>query len=224
MRRAEEADRPSHAILRHRSQHVRQQRMPVPHPEVDRDLDALGVESGLQPVDLPARDRGQRRHAAEELVVPGNGLHSFRRDRRPWRTLARNGRISAGPSGPPKAITSTASNGRPVTRRHSKPQANHVAPARADLRSDPGDHRVPVTLKQRNPRTTNEPGGACQEDTHIEVLPKSIGRRTPMDVAYIVGASPAHVGARPAVVFSGIRGRPVRSGQAAASPLASGPA
>ena len=54
--------------------------MPVPHPEVDRDLDALGVESGLQPVDLPARDRGQRRHAAEELVVPGNSLRPLRRD------------------------------------------------------------------------------------------------------------------------------------------------
>ena len=80
VRRADEADRPSHAILRHRSQHVRQQRMPVPHPEVHRDVDALCVESRLQPVDLPARDRGQWRHAAEELVVFGDGLYSFRRD------------------------------------------------------------------------------------------------------------------------------------------------
>ena len=81
VRRADEADRPSHAILRHRSQRVRQQRMPVAHPEVHREVDALCVESRLQPVDLPARDRGQWRHAAEELVVFGDGLYSFRRGR-----------------------------------------------------------------------------------------------------------------------------------------------
>ena len=54
--------------------------MPVPHPEVNREVDARCAESGLQPIDLPARDRGQWGHAAEELVVPGDGLQPLRRD------------------------------------------------------------------------------------------------------------------------------------------------
>ena len=60
--------------------------------------------------------------------------------------------MSAMPSGPPKATTSTASNGRRVTLRHSESEADHVASILKDLpecRADEDAIRQPPEEPER---------------------------------------------------------------------------
>ena len=78
MRGADESNRAPHAILRHLPQHVRQQRMPVAHAEVDRHVHAGGYQPRAKPLYLALRDRRERRHSTESLVVFRHLLNPLR--------------------------------------------------------------------------------------------------------------------------------------------------
>ena len=60
VRRTHEADRAPDAVLRHRLERVGQERMPVPHAEVDRHVQPAGGQVCFQSFNLAAGDGGKR--------------------------------------------------------------------------------------------------------------------------------------------------------------------
>ena len=107
----DEPNRAAHAGARHLLHRVGEKRMPVAHADEHRERVPRRREAQLQTRGLPLRERGDRRHAAEQLVVVCDFLDPCGRHLRPRSTLARNGRIRPGLAGPPNAIRRTASNG-----------------------------------------------------------------------------------------------------------------
>src|SRR4051812_15095634 len=71
-----------------------------------------GVDTALTALWL-----GPEQVETTQLVVPRNDLDPFRGDAQASEHVRQKWPDARGPFGPPKAITSTASNGRPVTRR-----------------------------------------------------------------------------------------------------------
>lgn len=69
VRRANESDGAADAVVRHLAECVGQKRMPVAHAEIDGEVQAVRREPRPEPTHLTLRDGGERRHAAERLVV-----------------------------------------------------------------------------------------------------------------------------------------------------------
>ena len=80
LRRGEHADRAADAGARHLGQRVRQERMPVAHADVDRQRQPARGERVLQRRRLAQRQLGQRRDAAEALVVVRDFFDPLRAD------------------------------------------------------------------------------------------------------------------------------------------------
>ena len=74
--RQDEPDGAPYTGVRHLSERVHEEGMPVAHPHIHGKGRALVVETLPQPGRLSLGQLGDRRHAAEELVVPGDLLHS----------------------------------------------------------------------------------------------------------------------------------------------------
>jgi hypothetical protein len=69
MRRGDESDRATGTVGVHLPQRVGKERMPVAHPDVDRQRLAGCSKTRAQPVRLSHCDRGQRRHTVEQFVM-----------------------------------------------------------------------------------------------------------------------------------------------------------
>ncbi len=84
--------------------------MPVAHADVAPAAACRPLPAVAAALCLLARELGDRRDAAEQLVVMRDLLDPRGRHLAATQTLARNGRMSSIPSGPPKEIRRTASN------------------------------------------------------------------------------------------------------------------
>ena len=62
---------------------VGQERMPVAHADMNGERDAAGAQPCLELAGLTQRELGQRRHAAEPVVVVGDFLDTFGRHATP---------------------------------------------------------------------------------------------------------------------------------------------
>jgi hypothetical protein len=76
----DETDRVPQAGRMHLAQGIRQKRVPVPHPDVDRERMARCVQADAQSFRLPSRDLRDRRDTAKELVVVRDFLDAFGTD------------------------------------------------------------------------------------------------------------------------------------------------
>ena len=79
----EERERPADAAVGHLTQNVGQEGMPVAVSEVDRQVDAVGVELGAERGDERPVLRVDRADAVEPLVVAGDLLEPLARDAAP---------------------------------------------------------------------------------------------------------------------------------------------
>ena len=80
MRGGDEADGAADSIRMHLLQRVRQVRMPVAHPDVDRQRVARVGEARPQPVSLTPCELGNRRNTGEQLVMMRDLFDTFGRD------------------------------------------------------------------------------------------------------------------------------------------------
>ena len=111
LRGGEHADRAADAGARHRRQRVGEERMPVAHADVHRQRHAAR-RAALSRARAPAaRQLGQRRDAAEPLVVVRDFLDPLGRDPAAAQHVREKRPHVGGPCGPPNATSSTASNG-----------------------------------------------------------------------------------------------------------------
>src|SRR5688572_14785080 len=76
----DEADRVTATGRVHLPQRVSEERMPVAHPDVNREAMASSSETDSKAFSLPASDRGDRRHTTEQLVVMRHFLDTLRAD------------------------------------------------------------------------------------------------------------------------------------------------
>ena len=70
MRREHQADGAAYAVGRHSLHGVAEERVPIAHPDIDRKIEATLRQALFEAASLSHRDVGERRHAAEMLVVP----------------------------------------------------------------------------------------------------------------------------------------------------------
>src|SRR5699024_5999730 len=77
MRGRNQPDRPAYAGARHRDKGVGEERMPVAHPDVDRQVRSALAQPSAQPLRLRFGELRQWRDAAEELVMMGNLLDAL---------------------------------------------------------------------------------------------------------------------------------------------------
>ena len=96
-------------LVAHLGERLVQERVPVPHPDVDGQRGAISPERPTQSLGLPQGQLVERRAAPDQLVVVRDLLEALGGMRRPAATISRNGRMSSGVSGPPKAISRTES-------------------------------------------------------------------------------------------------------------------
>ena len=76
----DESQRAADAVTNHRAQGIGQQRMPVPIAPIDRQVDPVGGELGLQGGNERAVVVVDRTPAVEAVVVLGDGEHALARD------------------------------------------------------------------------------------------------------------------------------------------------
>ena len=125
---------------RHPTQRVRQQRMPVAHAEIDGHVDAARRESRPQSVDLPPRDGGQRRDAAEDarsgvrLPRPVREIRAGLAAR--WRETGGRRRAHSGRRTPRRARRRTAGESPRRSRLPTTPQHHDTGKSAAARRDD----------------------------------------------------------------------------------------
>ena len=76
----DEPDRPANAGPRHRGERVGQEWMPVPHTDEHRQVEAGGLKPLAEPGRLRTRQLGERRDAAEMLIVMRHLFDTFGRN------------------------------------------------------------------------------------------------------------------------------------------------
>ena len=79
MRGGDQADGAADARARHLGQRVGEERVPVAHPDVHRQLRAAVAQPLAQSLGLRLRQSGEWRHAAEQLVVMRDLFDTLRR-------------------------------------------------------------------------------------------------------------------------------------------------
>ena len=98
MRCEDEADGAAHAVGGHRAKRVRQQRMPVAHPNVDPKTEPLCREPLFESARLRQRNARERRDTPKAFVVMDDLLDPLGRDaasRSRWRETATSSGIRA---------------------------------------------------------------------------------------------------------------------------------
>ena len=83
MRGGDQADGAADSRARHLGQRVGEKRMPVAHPDVDRQRRTAFLEPLTQPFGLRLRQAGEWRHAPEQLVVMGDFFDALGRNATP---------------------------------------------------------------------------------------------------------------------------------------------
>ena len=110
LRGGDESHRVPRAIHVHLVQRIRQKRMPVAHPDVDRQRVTGGREAIAKPVRLTPGQRGDRRHSAKQLVVVRHFLDALGRYAAAAQDVGEKGPDVVGPCGPPNEMSRTESN------------------------------------------------------------------------------------------------------------------
>ena len=111
MRSEHKADGASYGVGRHSLHGVGEERVPIPHPDINRKIEASLQQTLFEAASLFHRDVGERRHSAEMLVVPDylfepfGGYATSTQHVAEERTNIRRALRAA------KTTTSTASNG-----------------------------------------------------------------------------------------------------------------
>jgi hypothetical protein len=100
MRRQNKSNRAPNPGLTHVPEGVCEIGMPIPHTHVDRQVWAVPFESRAKPVGLPARELGDRRDAAKELVVMSHLLDSGGGDAAATEYVGQERTNVGGPLGP----------------------------------------------------------------------------------------------------------------------------